>query len=90
MRKNEKGVLNDINELYNYYKITKTISFDNNVKKEFAKEIHYSVLGLIKKYYRSEKNKDIISMGLMELCEQMILDNIDKDLTVKEVAEYDK
>lgn len=85
MKKNEIKILNNVNEIYEYYKITKLLPpRGNGAKIECAKEVHQVVKKLLKKYSRVE-NREIITFSLLELCEQMILDNIDEDLTVEEV-----
>ena len=85
MKKNEVKILNNVNEIYEYYKITKLLPpRGNGAKIECAKEVHQVIKKLLKKYSRVE-NREIITFSLLELCEQMILDNIDEDLTVEEV-----
>ena len=85
MKKNEIEILNNVNEIYEYYKITKLLPpRGDGAKIECAKEVHQVVKKLLKKYSRVE-NQEIIALSLLELCEQMILDNIDENLTVEEV-----
>lgn len=88
--KKMKEILNNINEIYEYYKMTKILPpRGNGAKIECAKEVHQVVKKLLKKYSRVE-NQEAIALSLFELCEQMILDNIDEDLTVEEVMLYDE
>lgn len=80
-----------VNELYDYFRITKTMPpRGDGAKLECAKEVHQVALKLFNKLEHSNPNI-IYASGLMllELVEQLILDNIDPDLTVEEMTYYE-
>lgn len=94
-KKKEKKVntLDLINELYDY---SKSLDFlpprGDGAKMEVAKEIHQVVLKLFRKSEdrnTTEKENYEIQLTLLELVEQMLLDKIDKELTVEELWELD-
>lgn len=79
-----------VNELYDYFRITKTMPpRGDGAKLECAKEVHQVASKLFNKLEHSNQNiRYGTSLMLLELVEQMILDNIDPDLTVEEMAYY--
>lgn len=80
-----------VNELYDYFRITKTMPpRGDGAKLEWAKEVHQVALKLFNKLEHSDSNIRYASgLMLLELVEQMILNNIDPDLTVKEMTYYE-
>lgn len=80
-----------VNELYEYFKVTKVMPpRGDGAKLECAKEVHQVVLKLFKKLEHSNPNDRYKScLMLLELAEQMVLDNIDTDLTVEEMTYYE-
>lgn len=81
-----------INELYEYYKITKILPpRGEGAKLECAKEVHQVAMKLFNMFEHAKTPNDRYKMCLMllELTEQMILDNIDTDFTVEELFIYD-
>lgn len=81
-----------INELYEYYKITKVLPpRGEGAKLECAKEVHQVAMNLFNMFEHAKTPNDRYKMCLMllELAEQMILDNIDIDFTVEELFIYD-
>ena len=80
-----------INELYDYFRITKTMPpRGDGAKLECAKEVHQVALKLFNKLKHSNPNIRYASgLMLLELVEQMILDNIDPDLTIEEITYYE-
>lgn len=95
-KKKEKKVntLDLINKLYDY---SKSLDFlpprGDGAKMEVAKEIHQVILELFRKSEdrnTTEKENYEIQLTLLELVEQMLLDKIDKELTVEEIWELDE
>lgn len=80
-----------VNELYDYFRITKTMPpRGDGAKLECAKEVHQVALKLFNKLEHSDPNVRYASgLMLLALIEQMILNNIDPDLTVKEMSYYE-
>ena len=80
-----------VNELYEYFRITKVMPpRGDGAKLECAKEVHQVALKLFNKLEHSNPNvRYASSLMLLELVEQMILDNIDPDLTVEEMQYYE-
>lgn len=80
-----------VNELYDYFRITKTMPpIGDGAKLECAKEVHQVALKLFNKLEHSNPNIRYASgLMLLELVEQMIFDNIDPDLTVEEMTYYE-
>ena len=80
-----------VNELYEYFKITKVMPpRGDGAKLECAKEVHQVALKLFNKLEHSNPNDRYKScLMLLELAEQMVLDNIDTDLTVEEMTYYE-
>ena len=80
-----------VNELYEYFKVTKVMPpRGDGAKLECAKEVHQIALKLFKKLEHSNPNDRYKScLMLLELAEQMVLDNIDTDLTVEEMTYYE-
>lgn len=92
-KRKTKTTLDLINELYDY---SKSLDFlpprGDGAKMEVAKEIHKVALEL----FRKGENKNTtdrenyeIQLTLLELVEQMLLDKIDKELTVEEIWQLD-
>ena len=86
-----KKVNKSVNELYDYFRITKTMPpRGDGAKLECAKEVHQVALSLFKKLEHSNPNVRYgACLMLLELTEQMILDNIDPYLTVEEMQYYE-
>ena len=80
-----------VNELYDYFRITKTMPpRGDGAKLECAKEVHQVALKLFNELEHSNPNIRYASgLMLLALVEQMILNNIDPDLTVKEMTYYE-
>ena len=80
-----------VNELYDYFKITKTMPpRGEGAKLECAKEVHQVGVKLFKRMESSNPNiRYATGLMLLELAEQMVLDNIDPDLTVEEMQLYE-
>lgn len=87
-----KKTLKLINELYEYFQITKAMPpRGEGAKLECAKEVHAISMKIVNKIINSKKHEDTqkICLLFLELCEQMVLDNIDEDLTVEEMQLYE-
>lgn len=87
-----KKTIKTVNELYEYYQITKTMPpRGDGAKFECAKEVHKISMKLLNKIVKSKKIEDAqkIALLLLELCEQITLDNIDEDITVEEMQLYE-
>lgn len=80
-----------IEDLYDYFKITKTMPpRGDGAKLECAKEVHRVALKLFNKLEHSNPNIRYAScLMLLELVEQITLNNIDPDLTVEEMFYYE-
>lgn len=81
-----------VNDLYEYYKVTKVMPpRGDGAKFECAREVHQVALKLFEKLEDCDDAN--IRYGaclmLLELAEQMILDNIDPDLSVEEMTHYE-
>lgn len=92
-KRKTKTTLELINELYDY---SKSLDFlpprGEGAKMEVAKEIHQVILELFRKSEdrnTTEKENYEIQLTLLELVEQMLLDKIDKELTVEEIWQLD-
>lgn len=87
-----KKTMKIVGELYEYFQITKAMPpRGDGAKFECAKEVHEMSLKLYNKIVNSKKQEytQEICLMLLELCEQMILDNIDPDFTVGEMQLYE-
>ena len=80
-----------VNELYDYYKITRTMPpRGDGAKLECAKEVHQLALKLFNKLESSNPNiRYATTLMLLELAEQMGLGNIDPSMTVEEMQLYE-
>lgn len=80
-----------VNELYDYYKITRTMPpRGDGAKLECAKEVHQLALKLFNKLESSNPNiRYATTLMLLELAEQMVLGNIDPSMTVEEMQLYE-
>ena len=86
-----KKITKSVNELYDYYKITKVMPpRGDGAKLECAKEVHQVGLKIFNKLESSNPNiRYATALMLLELAEQMVLDNIDPSMTVEEMQLYE-
>lgn len=74
-----------INELYEYFRVTKVMPpRGDGAKMECAKEVHNVTLKLFNRLEKANPNDRYKTcLMLLELAEQMVLDNIDEELSVE-------
>lgn len=88
MNRKVKKILKRINELYDYSQSLDLLPpRGEGAKMECAKEIHEKCLTIFYALVKNEfKDSKDVTLILLELVEQMLLDKIDPELTVEEVA----